>query len=280
MQIAHISVVSDNERFFFLACDADSMTTPESNEWDGGDYDATCAFVHEEATDLVDVLDPGPGERVLDLGCGTGHLTSAIRERGATAVGIDSAESMIAEAREQYPDCEFVHADARSYETEQTFDAVFSNAALHWISDDDQDAVLDTVASALEPGGRFVAECGGTGNVTAITTAVETALAERGYEIAHPWHFPTIGAYASRLEAHGFEVRLAELFDRPTALEHGDDGLREWLDTFGDHFFGPLSADERDAVLSDVETELREELFRDGSWVADYRRLRFVAVRT
>jgi Trans-aconitate methyltransferase len=257
----------------------DSDSTP-TNEWDGSDYDATCEFVHEEATDLVDILDPQPGERVLDLGCGTGHLTDAIRERGATAVGIDSAESMIAEAREQHPECKFVHADARAHEPEQAFDAVFSNAALHWIPDDDQDAVLDTVADALEPGGRFVAECGGTGNVTAITTAVETALAERGYDTAHPWYFPSIGAYASRLEAHGFEVRMAALFDRPTMLKHGDDGLREWLDTFGDHFFGPLSAAERDAVLTDVETELRDELFRDGSWVADYRRLRFVAVKS
>jgi len=158
-----------------------------TNEWDGSDYDATCAFVHEEADDLVDLLDPQPGQRVLDLGCGTGHLTAAISERGATAVGVDNAESMISEARAQHPDCEFVHADARSYEPQEPFDAVFSNAALHWISDGNQDAVLARVADSLVDGGRVVAEFGGTGNVAAITDAVETALAERGYEISHPW---------------------------------------------------------------------------------------------
>lgn len=256
----------------------DSDSTP-TNEWDGSDYDTTCGFVHDAASDLVDVLDPQPGERILDLGCGTGHLTEVIRERGATAVGIDSADSMITEAREQYPDCEFVHADARSYEPVHRFDAVFSNAALHWIPEADQDALLDTVADALEPGGRFVAECGGVGNVAAIRAAVDDALAERGSDSDNPWYFRSIGEYASRLETHGFEVRMAELFDRPTTLEHGDDGLREWLDMFGDPVFSPLSEPEKEAVVRDVENALRDELFRDGSWVADYRRLRFVAVK-
>ena len=256
----------------------DSDSTP-TNEWDGSDYDTTCGFVHDAASDLVDVLDPQPGERILDLGCGTGHLTEVIRERGATAVGIDSADSMITEAREQYPDCEFVHADARSYEPVHRFDAVFSNAALHWIPEADQDALLDTVADALEPGGRFVAECGVVGNVAAIRAAVDDALAERGSDSDNPWYFPSIGEYASRLETHGFEVRMAELFDRPTTLEHGDDGLREWLDMFGDPVFSPLSEPEKEAVVRDVENALRDELFRDGSWVADYRRLRFVAVK-
>jgi trans-aconitate methyltransferase len=254
--------------------------SPATNEWDGSEYDATCGFVHDAAGDLVDVLDPQPGERVLDLGCGTGHLTEAIRERGATAVGIDSAESMIAEAREQYLDCEFVHADARTYDPDGSFDAVFSNAALHWIPEADQDALLETVADALRPGGRFVAECGGVGNVAAIRTAVEPALGERGYDTDNPWYFPSIGEYASRLEAHDFEVRMAELFDRPTTLEGGDDGLREWLDMFGDPVFGPLSETEREAVVSEVENALRDDLFRDGSWVADYRRLRFVAIKS
>lgn len=257
--------------------DSDSTVT---NEWDGNDYDATCAFVHAAASDLVDVLDPQHGEHVLDLGCGTGHLTEAIREHGASAVGLDQSESMIAEAREQYPDCEFVHADARSYEPDRTFDAVFSNAALHWIPDADQDALLDTVADALEAGGRFIAECGGVGNVAAIRAAVDDALDDRGYDIDNPWYFPSIGEYASRLEAHGFEVRMAELFDRPTTLEGGDDGLREWLDMFGDPIFDPLSEAEQNAVVNDVEDALRDDLFREGSWVADYRRLRFVAVKT
>jgi len=255
------------------------MTTPETNEWDGSDYEATCEFVHDAASELVDVLDPQPDECVLDLGCGTGHLTDAIRERGATTVGIDQSESMVAEAREGFPDCEFIHADARGYDPNRAFDAVFSNAALHWIPEADQDTLLETVADSLVDGGRFVAECGGVGNVAAIRTAVEAALADRGYEADDPWYFPSISEYTSRLEAHGFEVRLAELFDRPTTLEHGEAGLREWLDMFGDPIFDPLAADEREAVVAAVEADLRDDLFGEGSWVADYRRLRFVAIK-
>jgi trans-aconitate methyltransferase len=185
---------------------------------------------------------------------------------------------MLSAARANYPNCRFVRADARRLPFETSFDAVFSNATLHWI--DDQDRALSSVAAALEPGGRFVAETGGAGNVAAIVGALEDELERRGHEPASPRHFPSVGEYASRLEAHGFEVRYATLFDRPTELENGEAGLAGWLETFGEAVLAPLSADERREVVAGVEDELRAEQFEDERWIADYRRLRFVAVRT
>ncbi|MFD1644097.1 class I SAM-dependent methyltransferase [Haloarchaeobius litoreus] len=247
----------------------------DGNEWSADDYDGGHAFVFEYGEGVVDLLEPGPGERILDLGCGTGHLTASIAESGADVVGLDADREMVAEAARTYPDLRFVRGDARRFAFREPFDAVFSNAALHWIHE--QDAVLESVADALRPGGRFVAELGGTGNVAAIVGAVEAEAAARGYDVENPWYFPSVGEYATRLEAHGFEVRYATLFDRPTELDDGEDGLAGWLGMFGDGLLGPIPADEREAVISDVEDRLRNELFEDGTWTADYRRLRVVA---
>ena len=250
------------------------------NEWDPGDYDGDHGFVAEYGADVVELLDAQPGERVFDIGCGTGHLTAEIADRGADVVGIDAAEEMVAQAREQYPDLTFEVADARDYDP-GTFDAVFSNAALHWIPSDDHDAVLSMVARALDEGGRFVAEFGGQGNVSQVETAVRSVLAERGYETGNPWYFPSLGEYTSRLEAHGLEVTAAWLFDRPTPLEGGTAGLREWLEMFGDSVLAPVPERDHGAVLSAVEDRLRPTLYdtETETWTIDYRRLRFVASR-
>ena len=248
--------------------------------WDSAAYDGSHAFVYEYGTDVLELLDPHPGERILDLGCGTGHLTDRIAETGAEVVGIDQSTEMIETARETYPTRDFRRADARDFGVEQPFDAVFSNAVLHWI--DDQDAVLDSVADALRPGGRFVAELGGSGNVAAIVDAVRAELDARGYEPpSAPWYFPTVGEHATTLEAHGFEVRYARLFDRPTELDDGEDGMANWLGMFGDSLFTTLSAEQQQSVIEAVEERLRPELFdaETETWTADYRRLRFVAVR-
>ncbi len=249
----------------------------DSNAWNADDYDDGHGFVYEYGDDVVDLLDPQPGERILDLGCGTGHLTRRIADAGADVVGLDSAEGMIATARETYPDLEFVCADATEFVPDRSFDAVFSNAMLHWVPDEQQDAVLSTVADALSPGGRFVAELGGIGNVETLVEAIAAELDERGYEADNPWYFPSIGEYTPRLETHGFEVRLARLFDRPTELEAGLDG---WLGMFGDSFFAPLSDAERGDAFAAIEDRVREELYDHGVWTADYRRLRFLAVHS
>src|SRR6056297_343493 len=207
------------------------MSPRDETDWDATAYEDDHSFVYEYGADVLELLAPAAGERVLDLGCGTGALTGKIAASGADIVGIDSAAEMIERARANHPELAFRQADARTATFDEPFDAVFSNAALHWI--DEQDAALSTVSDALRPGGRFVAELGGDGNVAAIVDAVLAELAERGYDADNPWHFPTVGEYASRLERHGFEVRDATLFDRPTELD-GEDGLANWLDVFAD----------------------------------------------
>ncbi|WP_135303909.1 methyltransferase domain-containing protein [Haloarcula amylovorans] len=251
------------------------------NDWNPDDYDDGHGFVTEYGRDVLRLLDPQPGERILDVGCGTGHLTAAIADSGADVVGIDATSAMIAKARETYPDLVFEQADAREYDPNSEFDAVFSNAALHWTPGTDHDDILSMAADTLSEGGRFVAELGGDGNVQRIVDALEAELDERGEDVSHPWYFPSIGEYAPRLEDHGFEVTFARLFDRPTELEGGADGLRNWLEMFGDDFFAGLSETERDDALDDIEDRLREDLFdpETETWTADYRRLRFVAKR-
>ena len=251
------------------------------NDWNADDYDENHSFVAEYGTDVLELLAPGPDERILDLGCGTGTLTEQLAASGAIAVGIDSAPEMIEQARETYAEPTFVATDARTMSFDTPFDAIFSNAALHWIPAEEQDDTLRAVHDALRPGGRFVAELGGTGNVERIVDATLAELEGRGYDADSPWYFPSVGEYAGRLEDHGFEVRFARLFDRPTELDDGQMGLRNWLEMFGDSLFEPVPADERAAVIGGVEDRLEEHLYdRDEkTWTADYRRLRFRAVR-
>lgn len=237
------------------------------------------AFGYDPGESALDLLRIEPGDRVLDLGCGIGRLTSEIAAAGATVVGIDGSPAMIDRARAAYPDLQFEVADAREFAIDRPFDAVFSNAVLHRIAD--QDAVTERVAEALGPEGRFVAEFGGQGNLDAVVSAVRAELDARGHDSAVPWYFPSVGEHARVLERHDFELLYARLFDRPTDLDGGADGLRRWLDLFADDLLAPLSADERDAVLTAVEDRLREDMFDPAreTWTVDYRRLRFVAQR-
>jgi SAM-dependent methyltransferase len=162
-------------------------------------------------------------------------------------------------------------------------DAVFSNAALHWVPAASQDAVADCVSRALRPGGRFVAELGGKGNISTILSALCAALEAVGGLslglIPNPWFFPSVGEYAGLLERHNLAVVDARLFDRPTPLENGERGMREWIEMFARGWLALAPSDLRPAVIADTERRLRESLYHDGEWVADYRRLRLVALR-
>jgi trans-aconitate methyltransferase len=245
--------------------------------WDAGLYDGRHSFVWKHGESLVELLGPKPGEQILDLGCGTGHLTAAIAESGAGVVGMDSSADMLAQARAAFPRLEFVQADARDFSFDKPFDAIFSNAALHWVRPPER--VIGCVRDALRPGGRFVAELGGRGNVRALLAALGAAAARLRISIeVTPWYFPSIGEYAGLLEAAGLEARFAVLFDRPTPLE-GSDGLKGWVKMFARPTLDAIPAERREEFLSAVEEAARGELFRDGGWFADYRRLRVVAVR-
>lgn len=252
----------------------------DAREFDPETYETAQSFVMEYGRDLLDLLDARPGERVLDLGCGTGHLTADVAEAvGAdgAAVGLDASRAMVERAREAHPDLDVRHADATDFAVDEPVDAVYSNAALHWI--DDQDAALARVAAALRPGGRFVAEMGADGNIVEILDGVATVARRADVDVTHPWHFPTLGAYCSRLEAHGFEVRLARSFERPTTLD-GRDGLRDWFDQFGDELLAPFA--DREAALAAAEDHLRGQCYDPGTaaWTVTYRRLQFRAVRS
>ena len=228
--------------------------------WEPGLYDAVHSYVSEYGRSLVDLLAPKAGERILDLGCGTGTLTHEISSSGARVVGVDSSTEMIGQARQNYPKIDFRLGDARTFRDPEAFDAVFSNAVLHWVQPP-VDAI-STVRAALRPGGRFIAEFGGKGNITAVTEAAGV----------NPWYFPSIGEYATLLEQNGFAVSSALLFDRPTRLE-GEQGLREWVAMF----YKPRLPED---LIDRMETELRPRLFQDGSWMIDYKRLRVAATST
>ncbi len=248
------------------------------NAWNTSLYDQKHAFVSEYGKGLLPLLEPQSGEVILDLGCGSGHLAHMIAQSGARVTGIDSATSMIEAARATYPDIEFFVADAQNFAFPFSFDAIFSNAALHWVRDAER--AVQHMAAALKLGGRLVAEFGGKGNVATITMAVEQSL----WELAHVradfgWYFPSIGTYASLLEQHGFIVRSAALFDRPTLLSEGDAGLRNWIAMFGERVFTGIAPELKQQVLKRAEELTRTQLFKGGHWFADYKRLRIVAYK-
>ncbi len=247
------------------------------DSWDSSLYDDRHSFVWRAGASLVDLLDPAAGQRILDLGCGTGHLTAKIAETGATVIGLDSSTSMVAQARQNFPNLTFALGDARNFRFEEPFDAVFSNAALHWIPDGE--AVIRCVAGALRPNGKFVLEMGARGNIARIQKAIEDVLTETAHTPKCPWFFPTAGEYAALLEKYGFEVRMAQTFERPTKLEHPERGLREWLEMFSGTCFEEVPLDRREPLVRAIEDRLRPELYRDGAWWADYRRLRVEAVK-
>jgi trans-aconitate methyltransferase len=245
--------------------------------WDAELYEGCHAFVWKHGESLVELLGPAARERILDLGCGTGHLTARLAAAGAEVIGLDSSTAMLEQARVAYPALEFVHGDARAFAFDRPFDAVFSNAALHWIPE--AAAVVRCVRNCLRPGGRFVAELGGRGNVAVIRAALCKAAGRLGLTVVEPvWYFPGVAEYAGVLEAAGLEVRLALLFDRPTPLE-GPDGLRAWVRMFAGSTVESVPAERRDEFLRATEEAAWPALCGADGWHADYRRLRIMAVR-
>lgn len=248
--------------------------------WNAATYDDKNSFVWKHGQGVIELLAPRSGERILDLGCGTGHLTNLIATADADVVGIDKSTTMIDEARRLYPKLRFEIAEGADFHFEEPFDAVFSNAAIHWMKD--QPSVARCIWDALKPGGRLVAEFGGKRNIHAIRAALTDAVKSIGAEVSfEPFarYYPSIGEYATLLEAQGFRVAWASHFDRPTKLDEGENGMRNWLLTFADNVIEALPADRREEVIADVARKLKSTLFRDGSWFADYKRLRIIAFK-
>jgi trans-aconitate methyltransferase len=245
--------------------------------WDAKLYQSSHSFVWKLGRDLVALLNPQPGERILDIGCGTGQLTAQIAQSGAVVVGVDSAASMVDQARHNFPGMSFAQMDATALTYNAEFDAVFSNATLHWVRD--AGSAAQGIQRSLKPGGRVVVEFGGRGNTAALLAAIYKELAAFGIrnpESLSRWYYPSIGGYTSLLERHGLEVTFATLFDRPTPLE-GEDGLRKWLRMFGGSFTGALAADQRGQFIERVEQRAASTLRPQGVWTIDYRRIRVEA---
>ncbi|MFZ0743153.1 MAG: class I SAM-dependent methyltransferase [Terracidiphilus sp.] len=243
--------------------------------WDPKAYGQNGAFVHGLASGVLEWLAPEAGERILDLGCGDGQLTLHIAATGALVRGVDASPQMVASARLRGIEADQSAAEALPY-SDAVFDAVFSNAALHWMRD--QDAMLDQVHRVLKPGGRFVAEMGGHGNIAAIRVALMAVLARHGFGDREDGvnYYPTPEAYTRRLNRHGFKVEKMALIPRPTLL--AESGMSGWLRTFRSGVLEGLPREIRDTIVSET-TDLLAPALRDedGNWIGDYVRLRFIA---
>ena len=241
--------------------------------WNPERYATHARFVSDLGQPLLELLAPRAGERVLDVGCGDGALTQHLVAAGCRVVAIDNSAAQVRAARARGIDARV--ADASALDFDREFDAVFSNAVLHWITH--PDAALAGIRRALAPGGRLVAELGGHGCVAAVREALRVALGRRGIdaESCNPWYFPTVAEYRARLDEQGFSIDSIELFPRATRLPSD---LTDWLQTFAQAFLAAVPAPERAAVCDEVRHRLEPRLRGgDGIWVADYVRLRVAA---
>jgi trans-aconitate methyltransferase len=251
------------------------MPTPHAQTWDPERYARNARFVSDLGAPVLALLAASPGERILDLGCGDGVLTAKLAQAGCDVIGVDASPAQIAAARKIGLNAHVMNGEQLNFDCE--FDAVFSNAAVHWMRD--QEKVIVGVWRALKSGGRFVAEFGGHGCVAKVKQALVDALNRRGIdgEAANPWYFPTVEEYSERLTNGGFKVNYIALIPRPTPLP-GD--VTSWLETFAESFTSSLPPEARPAYIAEVQEALRPALCdANGVWIADYVRLRFSATK-
>lgn len=251
------------------------------NTWDAQLYNDKHNFVYDYGMGLIDLLAPKSDERILDLGCGSGELTAEIDALAGSAVGIDKSPEMIARAKQQFPSCEFEVGDATDHLTfKEPFDAIFSNATLHWVLD--YKKAIENMYTHVVDGGRIVVEFGGQHNVKAITDTLRDSLCQWGYvrqSALDLWFFPSIGEYTSALESQGFTVTFAQWYDRPTVLADEETGIADWLQMFARPFFDRIHADDAAEIRNEVQDKLRDRLFKKGKWYADYKRIRIIAFK-
>jgi trans-aconitate methyltransferase len=246
-------------------------------KWNTELYNSKHAFVYQYGEAMIDLLDPKSFEKILDLGCGTGELTQKIKEKGSLVYGMDSSAEMIDKAKKNFPLIEFEVLNAEEMTYHETFDAVFSNAVLHWISK--PAFVVHNIYQSLKYGGRFVAEFGGKNNVLNIVNALQAAFEKRGLTFTRFWFFPSPAEYATLLENQGFRVALVQHFYRETELSDNEQGMKDWIDMFGNNFFGGISTELRKEIIDEATDNLKASNYKDGKWFADYARIRVIAVK-
>lgn len=251
-----------------------SQTLASTSKWDASDYARVGGFVAELGAAALDLLDPQPGERILDIGCGEGALTKKIVERGAMVVGVDNSESMVKTAIASGLDVRLLAAEDIRFDAE--FDAAFSNAALHWVLAKEEAAAA--IFRALKPGGRFAGEMGGVGNIAKLRAGIRAELQERGFVLpaGDPQWYPTVDEFTAVYDAAGFIQIEAQIIPRPTPIEAG---VAAWVKTFRAGWLDAAAVpdDQREEIAAAIERRLAPELQHpDGSWFADYVRLRFI----
>lgn len=249
------------------------------DSWNANLYDSKHSFVSMYGESLIELLAPQRGEKILDLGCGTGDLAKKLSAFGAEITGVDKSVKMIEQARSKYPTIEFHVQDATELAFKPEFDAVFSNAALHWIKQ--PKPALTCIYNSLKKGGRFVAEFGGKGNVQAISDELIHQIEAEGFTFdieKFPWFFPSIAEYSSLMEQAGLRVTFAQHFDRPTPLE-GKSAIKNWIDMFCSGMLAGVPESKKAGLIAKVETNLKEVLFKDGSWIGDYKRIRVIGYK-
>jgi trans-aconitate methyltransferase len=248
-------------------------------KWNSALYDNSHDFVSKFGQGILSYLNPKSNECILDLGCGTGDLTREISLAHARVIGVDNSAEMISKAKSKFPEIEFYEMDARQLAFDMRFDAIFSNAVLHWIPE--KEIIIEKVYSLLKDNGRLVVEFGGKGNNQQLIKALIEVFIERGYvENAkiNFWYFPSIAEYTTELEKQNFRVVHAEHFDRQTPLK-GENGIMDWFAMFGDNFFVGISEIEKGNILEEVQRKLRATHLIDGIWYADYKRIRVIAIK-
>ena len=241
-----------------------------ATQWDPVGYNQNARFVSDLGEPVLQLLNPKAGETLLDLGCGDGELTLKLIDAGCHVIAIDSSPAMVESSLAKGINARVM--DGQHLEFEGVFDAVFSNAALHWMTQPRE--VIAGVKRALKPAGRFVAEMGGQGNVVSVLAALKKARQRRGLAPVNPWYFPSVEEYRQLLEEAGFHLPVIQLIPRPTVLP-GE--LRGWLETFAGSFLSTERAG-REEMIAEVTEDLASTLCDDsGKWTVDYVRLRFVA---
>ena len=248
-------------------------------KWDASKYTSDFSFVHQYGNSVMELIDADKGSTILDLGCGNGALSKTLQDKGFIVKGIDASKELLDIAKKNYPNIEFIQADATNFSLPEPVDVIFSNAVFHWIDKEQQQDMLKCVYNALKENGQFVFEFGGYGNNQLIHSALEKIFSEYSYTYKMPFYFPTISEYSALLENAGFRVRYAILFDRPTELK-GENGLKDWINMFVKTPFSVIkNIEERETIKDKAVDNLRNILYKDGKWYADYVRIRIKAIR-
>ncbi|QGH32624.1 methyltransferase domain-containing protein [Gracilibacillus salitolerans] len=247
--------------------------------WSSALYDERHRFVSDLGEGVMNLLSPKEGERILDVGCGTGDLANEMDKMGANITGVDRSANMIQEAQNKYPNLHFQTMDVYNMEFHNEFDAVFSNATLHWVTKPKQ--ALERLYESLHSGGRLVAEFGGKDNVLNIRQGMQDSyrkLFPTNEPLEEPWYFPSMGEYTSLMEEVGFTVSYARYFTRPTPLD-GEDGLKNWILMFTAGMLAQLNDTEKEQLVKHVGQVLKPALYRDQQWLADYCRIQVIGYK-